>query len=98
MSSVSIVLYNKTRDKLLFVKQFRPAIYFAAKLDDPVEGKMEDAVGRHQSPPGYTYELCAGIMDKGKSPKLTAKEEILEEVGYDVPMEYVSFMSLIIIE
>jgi UDP-sugar diphosphatase len=33
---------------------------------------------------GYTYELCAGIVDKDKSLKQIAKEEILEECGYDV--------------
>jgi len=33
---------------------------------------------------GYTYELCAGIVDKDKSLTQIAKEEILEECGYDV--------------
>jgi UDP-sugar diphosphatase len=36
---------------------------------------------------GYTYELCAGLVDKDKSLKTIAYEEILEETGYDVPME-----------
>ena len=35
---------------------------------------------------GYTYELCAGIVDKEKSLKEIAKEEILEECGYDVKL------------
>ena len=34
-----------------------------------------------------TYELCAGIVDKDKSLKQIAKEEIDEECGYDVPLE-----------
>lgn len=33
---------------------------------------------------GYTYELCAGIVDKDKTLKEIAKEEILEECGFDV--------------
>lgn len=33
---------------------------------------------------GFTYELCAGIMDKGISTKQTAIEEIEEEVGYKI--------------
>lgn len=33
---------------------------------------------------GYTYELCAGIIDKEISDIAIAKEEILEECGYDV--------------
>ena len=36
---------------------------------------------------GYTIELCAGIVDKDMPLKQIAKEEILEECGYDVPLE-----------
>lgn len=36
---------------------------------------------------GFTYELCAGIVDKDKSLIEIAQEEILEETGYDVPLE-----------
>jgi len=35
---------------------------------------------------GYTYELCAGLVDKEKSLTQIAKEEILEECGYDIPL------------
>jgi UDP-sugar diphosphatase len=35
---------------------------------------------------GFTYELCAGLIDKDKTPIEIAKEEILEECGYDVPL------------
>jgi len=38
---------------------------------------------------GFTYELCAGLVDKDKSLVQIAKEEILEECGYDVPLESV---------
>lgn len=34
---------------------------------------------------GYTYELCAGLVDKeGKSLEEVASEEVLEECGYQV--------------
>ncbi|TDA67142.1 NUDIX hydrolase [Sulfuricurvum sp. IAE1] len=36
---------------------------------------------------GYTYELCAGIVDKDKPLRKIAHEEVLEECGYDVPLE-----------
>jgi len=36
---------------------------------------------------GYTLELCAGLCDKDKSNIVIAKEEILEECGYDVGVE-----------
>ena len=35
---------------------------------------------------GCTYELCAGIVDKSVSLEQIAKEEVLEETGYDVPL------------
>jgi len=36
---------------------------------------------------GMMYELCAGIVDKPISNIEIAKEEILEECGYDIPLE-----------
>lgn len=36
---------------------------------------------------GYTHELCAGLVDKEKDIKVIAQEEIMEECGYDVPLE-----------
>ena len=36
---------------------------------------------------GYTYELCAGLCDKEKSNVEIAKEEVLEECGYDVSLD-----------
>ncbi len=36
---------------------------------------------------GYTYELCAGLVDKDKDIQIIAQEEIMEECGYDVPLE-----------
>ncbi|MDF1878232.1 NUDIX hydrolase [Sulfurimonas sp. SAG-AH-194-C20] len=39
---------------------------------------------------GYTYELCAGIIDKDLSDKEIAREEVLEECGYDIPLNSIS--------
>jgi len=36
---------------------------------------------------GITYELCAGLVDKQKSLKQIAKEEIEEECGYEVGLD-----------
>jgi UDP-sugar diphosphatase len=35
---------------------------------------------------GEVYEMCAGLLDKDKEPLQIAQEEILEEVGYNVPL------------
>jgi len=43
---------------------------------------------------GITLELCAGIMDKKHlSEQETAKEEVLEECGYDVPLNDFQFIT-----
>ena len=39
------------------------------------------------------YELCAGIIDKNIPDKEIAKEEILEECGYDIPVENLTKVS-----
>jgi len=36
---------------------------------------------------GMMYELCAGIVDKDMPNIQIAKEEVLEECGYDIPLE-----------
>ena len=36
---------------------------------------------------GYMHELCAGIVDKEMPLVQVAQEEILEECGYDVPVD-----------
>ena len=36
---------------------------------------------------GFTYELCAGLCDKDKSNIEIAREEVLEECGYDVEVD-----------
>jgi len=36
---------------------------------------------------GMTVELCAGLVDKPLSLEEIAREEILEECGYDVPLD-----------
>jgi len=42
---------------------------------------------------GFTYELCAGIIDKPYSLEQIAKEEVLEETGYDVPIANIEKIS-----
>jgi UDP-sugar diphosphatase len=66
--SVAVLIYHKTKDAFVLVKQFRPAVYL----------KNSD---------GYTYELCAGIVDKDCSLIQIIKEEIFEECGYEVELK-----------
>lgn len=63
---------------ILLYHEERNALIVVKQFRPPVYLKNND---------GYTYELCAGIVDKAKSLVEIAHEEILEECGYDVPTE-----------
>ncbi|XP_066279391.1 uridine diphosphate glucose pyrophosphatase NUDT14-like isoform X3 [Branchiostoma lanceolatum] len=54
-----------------------------------LHGNLEekDGVESLAGSEGVTYELCAGIVDKDVSLKEIAQSEILEEVGFQVPLE-----------
>jgi len=79
--SVSIVIFNTSRRKLVFVRQFRPAVYYASL---PEKQDVID-VKRYPAKLGLTLELCAGIVDKDKHLVEIAKDELKEECGYELP-------------
>ncbi|CAH8435447.1 unnamed protein product [Schistosoma curassoni] len=89
--SVSILLYHSEKKSLLFVKQFRPVVYYSklrklglirSVTDGPVESSE---INLPSSKIGETLELCAGIIDGvQKNPKLYAVQEVLEECGYKI--------------
>ncbi|KAL1518375.1 hypothetical protein ABEB36_002007 [Hypothenemus hampei] len=91
--SVAIIIYNITRNVLVLVKQFRPAVYLGSiniedrKLDCPID------IVKYPPENGITIELCAGIVDKTLSLAEIAKEEVLEECGYDVPLNALQFIN-----
>jgi len=79
--SVSIVIFNTSRKKLVFVRQFRPAVYYAflPQKQDTID------VERYPAALGLSLELCAGIVDKDKPLVEIAKDELKEECGYEAP-------------
>uniref|UniRef100_A0A336KQ54 Uridine diphosphate glucose pyrophosphatase NUDT14 n=1 Tax=Culicoides sonorensis TaxID=179676 RepID=A0A336KQ54_CULSO len=86
---VVVIIYNTTRKKLILVRQFRPAVYHGQLKSANVDFNDIDF---EKYPPsmGITIELCAGLIDKkGLSKKEIAREEILEECGYDVSLDQI---------
>ncbi|XP_055526106.1 uridine diphosphate glucose pyrophosphatase NUDT14-like [Wyeomyia smithii] len=85
--SVSIIVFNVTRQRLVFVRQFRPAVYY--NLVSAEAGDDGSKIDMQKYPPSIavTLELCAGIVDKPISMAEIAREEVLEECGYNVPLE-----------
>lgn len=60
------------------------AVYLAdVKIED-----IGDVIDTKKYPPsiGMTIELCAGIVDKYQSLVETARDEVVEECGYNVPL------------
>lgn len=89
--SVAILLFNTDRDVFILVRQFRPAVY-ASKAQAHTVGQTVDMTSFPGSL-GMTFELCAGIVDKDLGLQETAKAEILEETGYDVPLDKIKRMT-----
>ncbi|GAX82261.1 hypothetical protein CEUSTIGMA_g9689.t1 [Chlamydomonas eustigma] len=88
--SVGIVVHHKEWKGFLIVRQFRPPVFAAAwrKLEDGRSGSGSSTTAAPSKDvdmeAGFTFELCAGIIDKELSLKGVASEEIEEELGYKV--------------
>ncbi|NWX35402.1 NUD14 pyrophosphatase, partial [Notiomystis cincta] len=90
--SVSILIFNTSRQCFVVVKQFRPAVYMCeVERHHPqvFQNQDKESFSSLENPlpavVGVTYELCAGIVDKpGLSLEEIACEEVLEECGYRV--------------
>ncbi|KAJ7345252.1 hypothetical protein JRQ81_001202 [Phrynocephalus forsythii] len=92
--SVSILIFNTSRQCFVVVKQFRPAVYMC-EMERTCPQNFERKNQENWNPlpsslpasVGVTYELCAGIVDK---PELSLEEiackEVMEECGYQVPL------------
>jgi UDP-sugar diphosphatase len=73
--SVAILVYHVDLRCLLLVRQFRPPVLFASQ---------RRAGAALPAAYGFTYEACAGLVDKAKPLATIAKEEVEEELGYSV--------------
>lgn len=82
--SVIIIVYNSTREVLVFVKQFRAAVYIHDVAAEDRVSKIN--VEKYKADSAITLELCAGLVDKKLPIEQIAQEEILEECGYKVPL------------
>ncbi|XP_053945515.1 uridine diphosphate glucose pyrophosphatase NUDT14-like [Anastrepha ludens] len=84
--SVAVILYNSTRRVLIFVRQFRPAVYHSKYTACGYDAAEID-LKRVRPNIGITLELCVGILDTDKGLHQNAREAVLEECGYDVPLD-----------
>ena len=85
-----MLIFNVDRRQFVLVRQFRAPVHLANLRTNP----------RGHPPPhprnAFTIEICAGLADKpGNSIPQTAKEEVLEECGYDVPVEALQLVNVV---
>ncbi|CAF1007796.1 unnamed protein product [Didymodactylos carnosus] len=94
-SSVAIIVFNKSNDTLVLVRQFRPAVNVMFAKEHQQVSSLHDIDFSKQDPAeGITWELCAGIIDKsGKTNKEIIQIELLEECGYNVDLDTIEKVS-----
>lgn len=78
----AIISHNSV--SILLWHKEKDAFVIVKQLRPPVFNVNED---------GYMHELCAGIVDKNTTLAQIAKEEILEECGYDLPTEDLHYIT-----
>ena len=98
--------FIKTK-KIVFEREGKPAFWEAVKQHDSVHIVVNNVSSKKiimvkqvripvlindDSQNGEVYEMCAGIVDKAKDLIQIAREEVLEELGYDVPTENIQFI------
>lgn len=78
---------SKTHDSvhILIENTETKELFFVKQVRIPVLVRNPDSSGE-------VIEACAGIVDKNKSLIQIAQEEIHEEIGYNVPLENISFI------
>lgn len=80
----AIISHNSV--SILLYHKDKDAFLIVKQLRPPVLNATKDD--------GEMYELCAGIIDKEQlSDKEIAREEIIEECGYDVPLNNIKEIS-----
>lgn len=70
------------------------AVYHSIISSDPNHEttSSQSLLEKYPANLAFTNELCAGIVDKSKPLIEIAREEILEECGYNVPIERIELV------
>lgn len=86
---MAIIVYNKSNDSIVIVRQFRPAIHvMVTKEAQNVKSIHQIDFTKQNAKSAITYEFCAGIIDKKDlSNRGHAHMELLEECGFEVDID-----------
>lgn len=81
---------NKTWEIVNAADSVAILLYHKIKKSFVMVRQFRPAIYANHHETGLTLELCAGIVDKKLTLKQIAKEEILEECGFDVELDEIS--------
>jgi nudix-type nucleoside diphosphatase (YffH/AdpP family) len=70
--SVAVLLFNRDRNTIVLVEQFKVPALVARRRDEPI------------TTDGWLVETLAGMIDAGETPQTAAIRETLEETGYRI--------------
>jgi ADP-ribose pyrophosphatase len=70
--SVAVLLFNRDRNTIVVVEQFKVPALVARRRDEPT------------TTDGWLVETLAGMIDAGETPQMAAIRETLEETGYRI--------------
>jgi nudix-type nucleoside diphosphatase (YffH/AdpP family) len=70
--SVAVLLFNRERNTIVLVEQFKVPALVARRRDEPI------------TTDGWLVETLAGMIDAGETPQTAAIRETLEETGYRI--------------
>ena len=71
-NSVAVLLFNRDRNTIVLVEQFKVPALVARRRDEPI------------TTDGWLVETLAGMIDTGETPEAAAIRETLEETGYRI--------------
>lgn len=91
--SVAILIFNVDLQSIVFVKQFRPAVYMTTLEKEQKQQGTSITDTKLDVNRGITLELCAGIIDREEPPETIAAAEVFEETGYKVEPKKLQFIA-----
>lgn len=86
--SFALFSFSSIELQLIFSSFILEAVYHSLITSDPTNTTPEKIdLEKYPARLAITLELCAGIVDKSKTLREIAQEEVIEECGYNVPLE-----------
>ncbi|XP_037027137.1 uridine diphosphate glucose pyrophosphatase NUDT14-like [Bradysia coprophila] len=84
--TISVIIYNKTTEKLIFEKRFEPVVLYDETKKFECKS-AEDAGVKYPAELGFTVQLCTRTVDKDLPLNEIAQEQIERMCGYKISVD-----------